>query len=83
MTVTVEDLPPYLYCDGCSFKHFLTLNKDIQGHWSAAYIAYRGEGTTSAEDYIDDLVLNNAASLNDVAGRMHTKLEAHNRTKQA
>lgn len=35
-------IPSYVYCEapGCEQKHYLSLNKDIQGKWSIGYMEF-------------------------------------------
>lgn len=42
----MNDLPAYIYCDieECGYKHYLSFNKDIQGNWSAGFVAYTDNG---------------------------------------
>lgn len=36
----IEELPAYLHCDDCDERHYLSVNKDIQGKWSIGYVEY-------------------------------------------
>lgn len=73
----LDDLPPYLNCDDCGLRHFLTINRDVQGKWSAAYLAYGDEGQST----LPHLWLNNAETLDEVALRMQLKLRRFNPEK--
>lgn len=59
----IEELPPYLYCDvdGCFDRHYLTLNRDVQGRWSIGYIAYMPERG------IGELCENSFTSINEAS----------------
>lgn len=72
--MTVEDLPHFIECDDCGLRHFLTINRDSMGTWSAGYIAFdNGE-----ESIMGPLWLNSAETLAEVALRMHQKLQRFN-----
>jgi hypothetical protein len=78
MKPTVEKLPSSVLCCGCDLKHFLSINRDTYGRWSAGYIAYDDD---EGESVIPELCLNNADSLDEVALRMEQKLK-HWRQRQ-
>lgn len=71
VTVHVEDLPSYVYCDieNCGEKHFLQLNRDAQGKWSAGYVEY--------ETYMACLFINDAETMDEAATRLSYSLERH------
>jgi hypothetical protein len=48
----IDKLPPYLYCDDCPNKHYLSLNKDVQGKWSIGYVEYEShQGIYTANEF--------------------------------
>lgn len=69
--MTINDLPSYLSCQDCGRKHYLSLNKDIHGNWTMAYIEFK--------DNTAILALNNSSSLSEAVQRMHYALERHNK----
>lgn len=71
----VENLPAYINPDNEEFPYFLSLNRALDGSWSAGYVAYLEEG----EITIGSLFLNGAASLTEVGIRMGAKLDRFNR----
>ena len=36
----LNKLPSYIYADCCSGRHYLTLNKTVQGKWCIGYIDF-------------------------------------------
>jgi hypothetical protein len=66
---TIEQLPHSIECDDCDLKHFLTINRDIYGQWSAAYIAYADDGERVL------LHVNNCETLKEVAIRLESRLK--------
>lgn len=71
----VESLPPYLYSDCCAERHYLSINRDVHGNWSAGYVEYE-QGTA-----VGGLYINNAVTLSEVATRLEAKLERWKRVK--
>ena len=69
----LNDLPSYVYCPDCSNKHFLTLNRDIQGKWTIGYVEFE-EGQA-----ISGLALNGSDSVSEACARMGHALERYNR----
>lgn len=70
----IEDLPHYIECDDCELKHFLCINRDLYGRWSAAYLAFTNEG----EAVIPHLFINGAETLSEAAIRLGRKIEHFN-----
>lgn len=70
----VEDLPHYIKApEHCEYEHFLSINRDVYGNWTAAYMCY-GEHHDEALPW---LYINEAKTLDEVALRMNKKLERH------
>lgn len=67
----IDDLPPYMYCDieECKYRHFLTLNKDVQGKWSIGYAAF-----VTDERGISGLCENRFSSVDDAAKWLKNEL---------
>lgn len=69
--MTVESLPHFVECDDCDLKHFLSVNRDAYGRWSAGYIAYDEDGERGI------LCINDAETLVEVAIRLSAKLKRY------
>lgn len=41
----IEKLPKYLYCDDCDLRHFLTLNRTLNGKWTIGYTEWTNGGS--------------------------------------
>lgn len=39
--MNLDDLPPFLRCGECPYKHFLSLNRALDNSWSIGYIEMR------------------------------------------
>ena len=62
--MNLDNLPSYLYGDCCKEKHFLTVNRDIQGKWSIGYVDFTNH------EAIANLALNDSDTLEEAAQRM-------------
>jgi hypothetical protein len=69
---TVDKLPSYVYCDldDCGYRHFLSLNRDVQGKWSIGYVAF----TDNGELAIAELCLNGFDSIDSAAREISKRI---------
>lgn len=68
-----DSLPAYLYCPYCDGKHFLTLNRDIHGKWSAGYMDY--------DTHIGIACTNNSDTLEEAAIRLKHSVDRYNKLR--
>lgn len=66
----MEELPAYLYDDGK--RYYLSINKDLYGQWSTAYVSYETGET------LENLWFNSSKNLTEAAIRMRAKLKRWN-----
>lgn len=69
--MNIEELPSYVTDAGT--RYFLTINRDIYGQWSAAYLAYNEDIPAEAPFP----PMNGCASLDELATRMEAKLKRY------
>ncbi len=65
-----NDLPAYIHCDDCGERHYLSLNRDVQGRWSIGYVDFAGGEAIHG--------MNGFKSINDAlkAMKLELKIEA-------
>lgn len=66
-----DELPAYLYCPDCDEKHFLSLNKDIHGKWSAGYVDF--------ENHTAVATTNNSDTLEEAETRLKYSVDRYNK----
>jgi hypothetical protein len=72
--LNIEELPSYV-TDGDT-RYFLTINRDVYGQWSAAYLAYDEDAPAEAPF----APMNGCATLAELATRMEAKLNRYRRS---
>lgn len=62
----LDNLPAYLYCDDpeCWGRHYLTLNRDVHGRWTVAYVEYKDNRA------ISNLAFNDNKSIYEALARV-------------
>lgn len=65
----LESLPAYIYADCCRDRHYLTLNRAIDGSWTAGYVEFEG-GTC-----VSGLALNGSDTVEEAVKRLDFALK--------
>lgn len=87
--MTWNDIPDYIETEDSSLKYFLTLNKTLDGTWSAGYTAFDGECTQDERTalFADPIphqraytiIGINSLTYNEIPTRMHFAIERYKR----
>lgn len=62
--MNLQDLPPYLLCGYCDTRHFLCINRCVDGSWAIGYVNF-DDGST-----IGGLGINHCESVREACIRM-------------